>query len=573
MFKQNLFKHLLSILAVVSIASFAGVDASYAEVPVETGDVAGDIGKQKEKCEKSGGTWGDDVCQCAKKANTVEKDGMCVCKDGYKLDGAESLAEENARCVVDENSGTGSTETPTGSDPVGAATGIKIATKSFNDARFSYVRRDLDNTIATIRDVVSNAITNTNNIAALQDGKQTRPDDNHACAEGKTCLLVTDTSGTRNWYEIIDCGKTLPSFGTYNGENVHSGLYGPGEPWGYSVTGQTGDKLMCQSGVIACNNNEWVTPYSKALVYGTARRVGIAEQTPGTVVKLPTNVQSGNVCVCKATRYRMYTGDLRPQGQTAVIGDDQSISTDDWFVAGVASNDEGCFSMCGADAHYGSSVSKLSYLAGISNTCMAAANTAQMCVYDEFLNGLYAGLTATSGSGQMTLLADSQGVSGVRVYGSCNSSGDFYNDNDICGTNAANPGAWVAGPVSATGNAVYDGAIVYGKSRCVDATEALNALSDFDVVYLDNAPSASSTGTVCLHNITGYKPGNGSKTAVAADAQKVWIVKKYNSAAECNASGGDGVVSGCYGESWTENFLRTGHYDFYGRVADVCAAN
>ncbi|MBP9999457.1 MAG: hypothetical protein KBT14_02035 [Proteobacteria bacterium] len=280
---------------------------------------------------------------------TGDDDTCTVCESGYTLN--------NGACVVSE---------------------IKIATTKFVEGEFEPVETKLAAAIDIVDDVVENTIAQASDINDLQADKQTRPA--VGCPDGKKCLLVKDANQNNKWYEIIDCGETLPSFGTYNGDNVYPGVYGPGEPWGYSVTGQTGDKLMCRSEVtaIACNNNEWVTPYSNALVYGTARRVGIVEQTPGTVVKLPTNVQSGNVCVCKATRYRMYTGDLRVQSPAAEIGDSQSISTDDWFVAGVVSNDEGCFNMCGADAHHGSSVSKLNYLAGISNACMATVSTAQI---------------------------------------------------------------------------------------------------------------------------------------------------------------------------------------------------
>lgn len=546
MYKQNLFKHLLSILAVVSITSFAGVGASYAEgdeaVSAEVEDPEENTAEQKENCEKSGGTWSDDVCQCAKKANTVEKGGMCVCKDGYKLDGAE----ENAECVVDENSGTGSTETPTGSDPVGAATGIKIATKSFNDARFSYVRRDLDNTIATIRDVVSNAITNTNNIAALQDGKQTRPDDNHACAEGKTCLLVTDTSGTRNWYEIIDCGETLPSFGTYSSLNVE---YGAGEPWGFSVTGYTGDKLMCRSEVIVCNNNEWVTPYSKALVYGTARRVGIVEQTPGTVVKLPTNVQSGNVCVCKATRYRMYTGDLRPQGQTAVIGDSQSISTDDWFVAGVASNDEGCFSMCGADAHLGSSVSKLSYLAGISNTCMAAANTAQMCRYYPFF-ATVASTPSPEHSGWVT------GGSGAN---DCQTNGHLAG-NSHCSTN----GSWIVEYENSGILGYVYGTVGYAT---VPSGAAIGDVVDLDVSTVSATGSAGDNAIVCVAQ--GYKTASdASETNVSLNKVLVVMVGDYSNGTD--ASGASRNCMDSVGVAQYTNF--DDGMNWYNQLSNICVA-
>ena len=413
MFKQNLFKHLLSILAVASITSFAGVGVSYAaasamSMPIDINDeamvklckekgtvikdsgmcqcsdefpiwnagkgcVAGSLDEAKTLCNSSGGEWSPELASCdCKKENTQFNNKGCVCKDGYKLEGAESLAEEKARCVVGENSEAGSTETPTGSDPVGAATGIKIATKSFNDARFSYVRRDLDETIATIRDVVSNAITNTNNIAALQSGKQTRPDDNHACAEGKTCLLVTDTSGIRNWYEIIDCNESafLANVGSDYGFG-NSGYYG-----GYT-NGST-EYRACTESNANCGENQWMRSFAKGVVYGEARAVQISN-SEGTIVTLPQNVQSGNVCVCRATGYRVKNGDT--------YGALQPISTDAWVVnRNHANTDQACLLYCAfdGDSQSGSGID-VPYYKSISNTCGGGgASVANMCTIDPW---------------------------------------------------------------------------------------------------------------------------------------------------------------------------------------------
>ncbi len=79
---------------------------------------------------------------------------------------------------------------------------IKIATTAYNSARFSPVVTELNDTIATIRDVVTNTINQTAAIADLQTTKQTRPDEN--CPAGKKCLLVEDDAGQPHWYEIIE---------------------------------------------------------------------------------------------------------------------------------------------------------------------------------------------------------------------------------------------------------------------------------------------------------------------------------------------------------------------------------
>ncbi len=79
---------------------------------------------------------------------------------------------------------------------------IKIATTAYNSARFSPVVNDLSDTIATIRDVVTNTINQTAAIADLQATKQTRP--NEQCPAGKKCLLVEDNDGTPHWFEIVE---------------------------------------------------------------------------------------------------------------------------------------------------------------------------------------------------------------------------------------------------------------------------------------------------------------------------------------------------------------------------------
>ena len=84
--------------------------------------------------------------------------------------------------------------------------GIKIATTAYNAARFCPVVTDLDNAVATIREIVTKTINQTAAIASLQADKQTRPED--ACPAGKKCLLVEDNNGKPHWFPIIEniCG-------------------------------------------------------------------------------------------------------------------------------------------------------------------------------------------------------------------------------------------------------------------------------------------------------------------------------------------------------------------------------
>ena len=82
---------------------------------------------------------------------------------------------------------------------------IKIATTAYNAARFSPVQTDLNNAVATIREIVTNTINQTAAIADLQATKQTRPDEQ--CPAGKKCLLVeTEENGVivPHWFPIIE---------------------------------------------------------------------------------------------------------------------------------------------------------------------------------------------------------------------------------------------------------------------------------------------------------------------------------------------------------------------------------
>ena len=90
----------------------------------------------------------------------------------------------------------------TGEFTAGPVVGIRIATTAYNSARFSPVMTELNDTIATIRSVVTNTINQTKAIADLQATKQTRPDE--TCPAGKKCLLVEDNDGTPHWYEIVE---------------------------------------------------------------------------------------------------------------------------------------------------------------------------------------------------------------------------------------------------------------------------------------------------------------------------------------------------------------------------------
>ncbi len=109
---------------------------------------------------------------------------------------------DNEIGMYDTVSGTFFTNAGAGEFIAGPEVQIKIATTAYNSARFSPVVTELNNTIATIRDVVTNTINQTKAIADLQATKQTRP--NETCPAGKKCLLVEDNDGQPHWYEIIE---------------------------------------------------------------------------------------------------------------------------------------------------------------------------------------------------------------------------------------------------------------------------------------------------------------------------------------------------------------------------------
>ena len=128
---------------------------------------------------------------------------MSVKKDGVLI--GDFVPAKNASGVVgmyDTVSGNFFTNAGTGEFIAGPVVEIRIATTAYNSARFSPVVTELNDTIATIRSVVTNTINQTKAIADLQATKQTRP--NEQCPAGKKCLLVEDDAGQPHWYEIIE---------------------------------------------------------------------------------------------------------------------------------------------------------------------------------------------------------------------------------------------------------------------------------------------------------------------------------------------------------------------------------
>jgi len=126
-------------------------------------------------------------------------------RDSDGVLGMYDLADSNPSTAFHTNQGSGTFT-------AGPVAGIHIATTAYNSARFSPVVTDLNDTIATIRSVVTNTINQTAAIADLQATKQTRPED--ACPAGKKCLLVeTEENGVivPHWFPIIENIYGLPA--------------------------------------------------------------------------------------------------------------------------------------------------------------------------------------------------------------------------------------------------------------------------------------------------------------------------------------------------------------------------
>jgi hypothetical protein len=160
------------------------------------------------------------------------------------------------------------TNAGTGTFTAGPVVGIRIATTTYNNAQFNPVVNDLNTTIATIRDVVTNTINQTKAIADLQAKKQTRPDEQ--CPAGKKCLLVEDNDGTPHWYEIIENVYGLPAGYTpleYIQSDGASYLIVP-----YRVNNKT---------VFYCRYNTPQNTLSAAVIFGVTNEPSVSQANNG----------------------------------------------------------------------------------------------------------------------------------------------------------------------------------------------------------------------------------------------------------------------------------------------------
>jgi len=448
-----------------------------------------------------------------------------------------------------------------GSSAMAADPEILVATKTEHDEQFTGVRAALQTAITKVNSVVANTITQAGDIGTLATTKQTRPATN--CANDKKCLLVKNPQQALAWYEIVDCA--LDEFL----DDVGTKPAGTSSDMGYNIQGTNTD--LCSASGVNCGNNEWVVQYGNGRVYGSAALVAISERGVGNIVTLDSaNMPpAGNVCVCKVNGYST--------GSNGVYTTRTNVTTNKWMVrdSGRAGTTlANCFGYCTRydDATEGYNI-KVGYYQNIANTCSAAAPNATACIYNDFFYGLYVGLSATSIDPYGVNSHNSNGW-GVKtasyVWGNCDTGGDFGNA-EPCAYSSTNPGAWMTTFKVTNSNlgdvyTTYNGAVVYGKARCVNSNAVFTGVADYSVLTLTDAQAtASSSGTVCIHNITGYRPGGASSfTTVSSDDQKVWMVKTYNSAATC--------ATECYDEDWPEDYFSR-YFGLYQNLGDRCSAS
>ncbi len=428
---------------------------------------------------------------------------------------------------------------------------IKLATTKMNETRMSAIENRLDGVRTMINGLITQMQTNSGNIGGLQVDKQTRP--NSSCPADKKCLLVKDMQNNDNWYEIVDCNEnSVLSNLHYDGGNVH---FGNGEPWGWQIASGN-QNLMCSASAasaIGCQDGEWVTSYDRVdpgsnqeygleIVFGVMRRVAIVNDTRGTIVRLPGGVQSGNVCVCRATRYRVW------DDTTSAYGASQSIDTDKWFVAGTASNDEDCLNMCGDERR---GVTKLAYYRDISTSCSPNAPEAGMCSYHSFLgtlgrDGVYSqtGSHAVNSNGW----AECQNPGSGSVWANHCVSGGWVTKYTI-----SNVAGWAWGRGGYV--TVPDG---------VEVGDVINNLSSYDFSL-----TASGAHNAIVCTVDGYKNGGMADQSVNFDAAVVYRLGSSDDGSGHFVPGSNGAATGC--AEWSEHAAEM--KSFYRQLAGMCSAD
>ncbi len=112
-------------------------------------------------------------------------------RDSDGVLGMYDLADANPATAFHTNAGTGTF--------IAGEYPIKIATTHYNETKFAPVKTDLSAAVNAVEYVVSNTMTQAQQIDQIATTKQTRPDEG---CPAKYCLLVEDEDGTPHWYPI-----------------------------------------------------------------------------------------------------------------------------------------------------------------------------------------------------------------------------------------------------------------------------------------------------------------------------------------------------------------------------------
>jgi hypothetical protein len=115
-------------------------------------------------------------------------------RDSDGMLGMYDLADSNPATAFHTNAGTD--EFVAGPDVIPQ---IKIATTHYNEQQFAPVKTDLSAAVNAVEYVVSNTMSQAQQIDPISNEKQTRPDEG---CPAKYCLLVEDEDGTPHWYPI-----------------------------------------------------------------------------------------------------------------------------------------------------------------------------------------------------------------------------------------------------------------------------------------------------------------------------------------------------------------------------------
>ncbi|MBR4506938.1 MAG: hypothetical protein IKP24_00205 [Alphaproteobacteria bacterium] len=380
---------------------------------------------------------------------------------------------------------------------------IKISTKMATATRATGVEERLSNVRSIISDLITRTQENANGINGLQNEKQTRPVDSNACPSNKTCLLVKDTGGHNNWYEIMTCDSGN-FFDTGAIDHPIYGNFDTEEPFGFREGNNV--SYICEDSDAGCTDGEWVSSYENGLVYGVAQSLSISNPV-GSIVTLPTmGLVSGNVCVCRATDYRVLDTDTNTYGSRV------HINTDKWVVAG-APVEGSCAYACSrfdVDQDFGSML-KRNYYSYLDNSCMPGVSQANMCYWDASLDAVVSGGVGVD----VGWITNNNNTSDAERDGDCR-TGEYFASNSHCAESVFNIGNWLVS--FASNNGGVNQGYVWGISGYTTVPSG-TVTGDIVNVRTDSVhwrPQSGENAIVCV--VRGSKTPTASEESIASGA-------------------------------------------------------